>query len=1090
VSPSRPFILRPVATSLLMAAILLAGFVAYLQLPVSALPEVDYPTIQVVTFYPGASPDVMASAVTAPLERQFGQVPGLNQMTSTSSDGSSIIVLQFSLELNIDVAEQEVQAAINASQTYLPSDLPVPPIYSKTNPADTPILTLALSSKSIPLSQVEDLADTRFVQKISQLPGVGLVSISGGQKPAVRVRVNPTTLSSYGINLEDVRTALQQTSLDQAKGNFDGPQQDYQIQSNDQLLSASDFAQAIIAYHNGSPVRLSDVATVDNDIENNRQAAWMNETPAVIVNIQRQPGANIIQVVDRIKKLLPVLKSNLPAAVQVDELTDRTTTIRSSVKDVEFELMLTVALVVMVIFLFLRNVSATIIPSVAVPLSIVGTFGVMYLAGFSLNNLTLMALTISTGFVVDDAIVMIENIIRFIEEGDRPLEAALKGSEQIGFTIVSLTISLIAVLIPLLFMGDIVGRLFREFAITLSVTILVSAVVSLTLTPMMCSRLLRSTHGRKQSRFYVASERAFERIIAFYGRTLKWVLQRQTATLLVAAVTLVLTVVLYIIVPKGFFPVQDTGIIQGISEAGQSISFAAMAEKQQELAHLILQDHAVESVSSFIGVDGTNTTLNSGRIQINLKPLEVRGINASDVIRRLQPSLAKIDGITLYMQPVQDLTVEDRVSRTQYQYTLEDPNLSELNYWTAKLMAKLQTIPELRDLATDQQTSGLAASLTIDRVTASRMGITPQAIDQMLYDAFGQRQVSTMYTQLNQYHIILETQPDFQKSPAELQDMYVRSALASTALTTGSSGTQTVTSTTGSGNSASSASPSPSASPNTLVSSGSANPSAVTALNGAAVPLSTFTQLEMKSSPLSVNHQGQFPVVTISFNLAPSASLGEATDAIDKAQQEIGMPVSVQSAFQGTAASFQASLANEPLLILAALITVYIVLGVLYESYIHPITILSTLPSAGVGAILALLICGQELSVVALIGIILLIGIVKKNGIMMIDFALEAERKEGKRAEEAIYEACLLRFRPIMMTTMAALLGGLPLALGTGIGSELRRPLGISMVGGLLLSQVLTLYTTPVIYIFFDQLAHRFASRHAPDAGPEAVPAD
>ncbi len=1087
-SPSRPFILRPVATSLLMAAIMLAGGVAYLQLPVSALPEVDYPTIQVVTFYPGASPDVMASAVTAPLERQFGQVPGLNQMTSTSSDGSSIIVLQFSLDLNIDVAEQEVQAAINAAQTYLPSDLPVPPIYSKTNPADTPILTLALSSKTLPLSQVEDLADTRFAQKISQLPGVGLVSISGGQKPAIRVRVNPTALSSYGINLEDVRSALQQTSLDQAIGNFDGPQQDYQIQSNDQLLTAPDFEQVVIAYHNGSPVKLSDVATVSNDVENVRQAAWMNETPAVIVNIQRQPGANIIQVVDRIKKLLPLLKSNLPAAVQVDELTDRTTTIRASVKDVEFELMLTVALVVMVIFLFLRNVSATIIPSVAVPLSIVGTFGVMYLAGFSLNNLTLMALTISTGFVVDDAIVMIENIIRFIEEGDRPLEAALKGSEQIGFTIVSLTISLIAVLIPLLFMGDIVGRLFREFAITLSVTILVSAVVSLTLTPMMCSRLLRSTHGRKQSRFYEVSERAFESIIAFYGRTLKWVLQRQTATLLVAAATLVLTVVLYIFIPKGFFPVQDTGIIQGISEATQSISFPAMAERQQELAHAILQDPAVESLSSFIGIDGTNTTLNSGRIQINLKPLEERGISASDVIRRLQPNLEKIDGITLYMQPVQDLTVEDRVSRTQYQYTLEDPDQRELNHWTALLMAKLRKIPELRDLATDQQTSGLAASLVIDRVTASRMGITPQAIDQLLYDAFGQRQVSTLYTQLNQYHIILETQPEFQKSPSKLQDIYVRSALASTALTTSSSGT--VTATTASGNSASTAAPSPSAAPNLSTSSGSANPSAVTSVNGAAIPLSAFTHFETKSSPLSVNHQGQFPVVTISFNLARGASLGEATKAIDKAQREIGMPLSVQSAFQGTAASFQASLSNEPILILAALITVYIVLGVLYESYIHPITILSTLPSAGVGAILALLICGQELSVVALIGIILLIGIVKKNGIMMIDFALEAERKEGKRPEEAIYEACLLRFRPIMMTTMAALLGGFPLALGTGIGSELRRPLGISMVGGLILSQVLTLYTTPVIYIFFDRLAHRFASRGAAEGEPEGVPAD
>ncbi len=1089
-NPSRPFILRPVATSLLMAAIMLAGIVAYSQLPVSALPEVDYPTIQVVTFYPGANPDVMASAVTAPLERQFGQVPGLNQMTSTSSDGSSIIVLQFSLELSIDVAEQEVQAAINAAQTYLPSDLPVPPIYSKTNPADTPILTLALSSKTIPLSQVEDLADTRFAQKISQLPGVGLVSISGGQKPAVRVRVNPTALSAYGINLEDVRTALQQTSLDQAKGNFDGPQQDYQIQSNDQLLTASDFAQVIIAYHNGSPVRLSDVASVENGVENNRQAAWMNETPAVIVNIQRQPGANIIQVVDRIKKLLPLLKSNLPAAVQVDELTDRTTTIRASVSDVEFELMLTVALVVMVIFLFLRNLSATIIPSVAVPLSIVGTFGVMYLAGFSLNNLTLMALTISTGFVVDDAIVMIENIIRYIEEGDPPLQAALKGSEQIGFTIVSLTISLIAVLIPLLFMGDIVGRLFREFAITLSVTILVSAVVSLTLTPMMCSRLLKSTHGQKQSRFYVASENVFNGIIAFYGRTLKTVLKHQTATLLVAAGTLVLTIILYIIVPKGFFPVQDTGIIQGISEAGQAISFEAMAEKQQQLTHVILQDPAVESVSSFIGIDGTNTTLNSGRIQINLKPLEQRRMNASDIIRRLQPNLEKIDGITLYMQPVQDLTVEDRVSRTQYQYTLEDPDQRELNQWTARLMAKLQKIPELRDLATDQQTSGLAASLIIDRVTASRMGITPQAIDQALYDAFGQRQVSTLYTQLNQYHIILETQPDFQKSPNKFQDIYVRSALAPTALTTGTSSPGTVTATTSSGNSASSAAPSPSASTNNAVSAGSANPSPIASINGGAVPLSAFTQFEMKSGPLSVSHQGQFPVVTISFNLAPNASLGAATQAIDKAQQEIAMPLSVQSAFQGTAASFQASLSNEPILILAALVTVYIVLGVLYESYIHPVTILSTLPSAGVGAILALLICGQELSVVALIGIILLIGIVKKNGIMMIDFALEAERKEGKKPEDAIYEACLLRFRPIMMTTMAALLAGLPLALGTGIGSELRRPLGISMVGGLLLSQVLTLYTTPVIYIFFDRLAQRFTSHRASEGGTVAVPAD
>src|SRR5450755_2387229 len=884
-NPSRVFIERPVATTMLMVGILLAGLVGYTQLPVSALPEVDYPIIQVTTFYPGASPDVMASSVTAPLERQFGQVPGLQQMTSTSSDGSSVITLQFNLTLNIDVAEQEVQQSINASGTYLPADLPAPPIYTKTNPADTPILTLALTSTDLPLSKVEDLADTRLAQKIAQLPGVGLVSISGGQKPAVRIQVNPTALSSYGINLEDVRTAVQNTSLDLAKGNFDGPHQDYQIDANDQLLTSKDFQNVVVAYHNQSPVILSDVARVIDDVENTRQAAWMNTTPAVIMNIQRQPGANIIQVVDRVKKLLPLLQTNLPASVNVIVLTDRTTTIRASVEDVEFELMLTVALVVMVIFLFLRNLAATIIPSIAVPLSIVGTFGVMYLAGYSLNNLTLMALTISTGFVVDDAIVMIENIVRFIEEGDPPLQAALKGSEQIGFTIVSLTISLIAVLIPLLFMGDIVGRLFREFAVTLSVTILVSAVVSLTLTPMMCSRLLKSTHGQKKSRFYVVSERAFESIIAFYGRTLKWVLQRQTATLLVAAATLLLTVVLYIFIPKGFFPVQDTGIIQGISEASQSISFPAMAERQQELSHAILQDPAVESLSSFIGVDGTNTTLNSGRIQINLKPLEVRGINASDVIRRLQPALAKVDGITLYMQPVQDLTVEDRVSRTQYQYTLEDPDQAELNVWTKRLMNKLQAVPELSDLATDQQTSGLAASLVIDRVTASRMGITPQAIDQLLYDAFGQRQVSTLYTQLNQYHIVLETQPEFQKNPSKLQDIYVRSGLASTALTTSSGGT--VTATTASGNSASSAAPSPSASRNLATSAGSANPTPTSAVNGAAIPLSAFTRFETKSSPLSVNHQGQFPVVTISFNLAPGASLGEATKAIDKAQHDI-----------------------------------------------------------------------------------------------------------------------------------------------------------------------------------------------------------
>jgi multidrug efflux pump len=1095
VSPSRPFILRPVATSLLMAAILLAGIVSFLQLPVSALPEVDYPIIQVVTFYPGASPDVMASAVTAPLERQFGQVPGLNQMTSTSSDGSSVIVLQFSLDLNIDVAEQEVQASINAAQTYLPADLPVPPVYSKTNPADAPILTLTLTSSTIPLSQVEDLADTRLAEKIAQVTGVGLVSISGGQKPAVRIQVNPTALSSYGINLEDVRTAVQSTSLDLAKGNFDGPHQDYQIDANDQLLTSKDFQNVVVAYHNKSPVFLSDVARVIDDVENTKQAAWMNTTPAVIMNIQRQPGANIIQVVDRVQKLLPLLKSNLPASVNVIVLTDRTTTIRASVADVEFELMLTVALVVMVIFLFLRNLSATIIPSVAVPLSLIGTFGVMYLAGYSLNNLTLMALTISTGFVVDDAIVMIENIVRFIEEGDPPLQAALKGSEQIGFTIVSLTISLIAVLIPLLFMGDIVGRLFREFAVTLSVTILVSAVVSLTLTPMMCSKLLKHKPESQRGRFYQISEHAFESVIAFYGRTLKWVLKHQTATLFVALATLVLTVVLYIIVPKGFFPVQDTGIIQGISQASQTISFPAMAEKQQQLSEVILKDPAVDSLSSFIGIDGTNPTLNSGRMLINLKPLDVRKINASDVIRRLQPNLEKIEGITLYMQPVQDITVEDRVSRTQYQYTLEDPDINELNLWTAKLVDKLKQIPELTDVATDQQTQGLAASLVIDRVTASRMGITPNMIDQTLYDGFGQRQVDTLYTQLNQYHVVIETMPEFQKNPNKLQDIYVRSAIAPSATTTGpvtTSSSGVVTSTSASGG-ATNSTPSPSASSSSLPSAGSANPTAVSGANGSAVPLSTFTHFESRTAPLSVNHQGQFPVVTLSFNLAPNASLGEATKAIDKAQKEIGMPLSIQAAFQGSAASFQASLSNEPILILAALVTVYIVLGILYESYIHPLTILSTLPSAGVGAILALLICGSELSVVALIGIILLIGIVKKNGIMMIDFALEAERKEGKSSEEAIYEACLLRFRPIMMTTMAALLGGLPLALGTGIGSELRRPLGISMVGGLLLSQVLTLYTTPVIYIYFDRLAKKAANWRAGRAGQgatEAAPAD
>ena len=1086
-NPSGPFIQRPVATALLMAAILLVGIVAYFQLPVSALPEVDYPTIQVLTFYPGASPDVMATTVTAPLERQFGQLQGLSQMTSTSSGGSSVIVLQFALSLNIDIAEEEVQSSINAAQSFLPSSLPSPPVYSKTNPADAPVLTLAVTSDSIPLSQVEDMVDTRLAPKLSQLSGIGLVSISGGQKPAVRIQANPTALSSYGLNLEDLRTTLLATSVNAAKGNFDGPHQDYQINANDQLVTSDDYRKVVVAYRNGAPIMLNDVAQVVDGIENNKQAAWMNETPAVIVNIQRQPGANTISVVKAIKAILPQLEVNLPASITVTPLTDLTTAINASVSDVEFELMLTVALVVMVIFLFLRNVYATIIPSIAVPVSLVGTFGVMYALGYSLDNLSLMALTISTGFVVDDAIVMIENITRYIEAGDSPMQAAMKGAEQIGFTIISLTVSLIAVLIPLFFMGGVIGRLFREFAVTLAVTIILSAVVSLTLTPMMCSRILRhSPPKEQQSRFYKASERVFENVIAFYGRTLKFVLGYQTITLLVAAATLVLTIVLYIIIPKGFFPTQDTGEIQGISQAPATISFASMEQKQQQLARIVLQDPAVESLSSFIGADGTNTTLNSGRMSINLKPLNARDLSASDVIRRLQASLKPVEGIELYMEPVQNITVDDRVSRTQYQYTLEDPDANELNLWTSRLVDKMKQLPQLADVATDQQTGGLAVSLVIDRVTASRLGIAPSTIDSTLYDAYGQRQISTMYTQLNQYHVILEAAPSSQQSPNKLQDLYIQTNTSTGGSGPGASSSFASSGSSSAGSNATTTSvkytPSSMAltAPQNAIQSGvgasGASTAAATSTSAAnTVPLSAFTHLEKATESLSINHQGQFPAVTVSFNLAPSAALGGAISAIEKAQKDLKMPASVQYGFQGTAASFQGSLSNEGLLILAALAAVYIVLGILYESFIHPITILSTLPSAGVGALLALILFKQDLNVVAIIGIILLIGIVKKNGIMMVDFAMEGEREHGKNATDAIYDACLLRFRPIMMTTMAALLAGLPLALGRGMGSELRRPLGIAMVGGLLLSQVLTLYTTPVIYIFFDRIGHRFS---------------
>jgi multidrug efflux pump len=1044
VSISSTFILRPVATSLMMAGVVLVGAVAFRQLPVSALPQVDYPTMTVQTFYPGASPEVVTSSITAPLEKQFGQVPGLTQMTSISSFGSSLITLQFSLDLNIDVAEQEVQAAINSAQTLLPANLPVPPVYNKTNPADAPILTLALTSSTVPLSKVEELAETRMAQRISQLKGIGLVSISGGQRPAVRVRANPTALASYGLSLETLRTALTSANVNQAKGSFDGPQQAWTINDNDQLEAGAQYGPIIIAYRNGAPIRILDVATVVDGVENSRLAAWVNADRAIVLNIQRQPGTNIISVVDTVQALLPQIKTSLPG-IDVRVISDRTTTIRASVADVEMELILTTVLVVLVIFLFLRSASATIIPGIAVPLSLVGTFAVMYLLGYSLDNLSLMALTISTGFVVDDAIVMIENISRYLEMGESPLKAALKGSSEIGFTIVSLTVSLIAVLIPLLFMADIVGRLFREFAVTLAVTIVFSAFVSLTLTPMMAARILKHRPESQRGRLYRFSERCFETTIEWYGRMVRVVLRHQVATLLVAAGTLGLTIYLYEIVPKGFFPVQDTGSILGISQAPETVSFSAMAGMQERLVDAIRQDPAVENLTSFIGADGVNTTMNSGRIQITLKPLEDRaGVSAVDVIRRLQTRLQQVSGIELFMQPVQDLSVDDRISRTQYQYALDAPDKTLLDQWVPRLMERMRKIPELRDVASDQQNNGVGLLLTMDRDTAGRLGITPQNVDDALYDAFGQRQVSTIYTQTNQFHVILEVEPRYQQNQGALTSMYVptNTASANLASTIALAGTNT-------------------------------------ALTGAALvppaPLQSFVRADTVPSPIAINHQSQFPVVTLSFNLAPGASLGDAVQRIKDATRDVGMPGSIEPSFQGTARAFESSLANESLLILAAIVTVYIVLGMLYESFIHPITILSTLPSAGVGAILALVLFKHDLDVIALIGIILLIGIVKKNAIMMIDFALEAERHEGKPPEEAIYQACLLRFRPIMMTTMAALLGAVPLAFGSGIGSELRKPLGICIIGGLLVSQVLTLFTTPVIYLFFGRIASALA---------------
>ncbi|WP_455827529.1 MdtB/MuxB family multidrug efflux RND transporter permease subunit [Pseudomonas graminis] len=1018
---SRLFILRPVATTLSMLAIVLAGIISYRLLPVSALPQVDYPTIRVMTLYPGASPDVMTSAVTAPLERQFGQMPGLTQMASTSSGGASVLTLRFNLDINMDVAEQQVQAAINAATNLLPKDLPAPPVYNKVNPADTPVLTLAITSKTMLLPKLNDLVDTRMAQKIAQIGGVGMVSIAGGQRQAVRIKVNPEALAANGLNLSDVRTLIAASNVNQPKGNFDGPTRVSMLDANDQLVSPQQYAELILAYNNGAPLRLKDVAEIVDGAENERLAAWANENQAVLLNIQRQPGANVIEVVDRIKALLPSITDNLPAGLDVAVLTDRTQTIRASVTDVQHELLIAIALVVMVTFLFLRRVSATIIPSIAVPLSLVGTFGVMYLAGFSINNLTLMALTIATGFVVDDAIVMLENISRYIEEGETPMAAALKGAKQIGFTLISLTLSLIAVLIPLLFMADVVGRLFREFAITLAVAILISLVVSLTLTPMMCARLLkREPKEEEQSRFYKASGAWIDWLIAGYGRKLQWVLKHQPLTLMVAVATLGLTVFLYMVVPKGFFPVQDTGVIQGISEAPQSISFAAMSQRQQDLAKIILADPAVQSLSSYIGVDGDNATLNSGRLLINLKPHGQRDLSAAEVITRLQPEIDKLVGIRLFMQPVQDLTIEDRVSRTQYQFSMSSPDADLLALWSDKLVHTLSQMPELTDVASDLQDKGLQVYLVIDRDAASRLGVSVSTITDALYDAFGQRQISTIYTQASQYRVVLQAQSGETLGPAALNQIHVKTT------------------------------------------------------DGGQVRLSSLAHVEQRQAQLAIAHIGQFPAVMMSFNLAPGVALGKGVELINQAQKDIGMPVGVQTQFQGAAQAFEASLSSTLLLILAAVVTMYIVLGVLYESYIHPITILSTLPSAAVGALLALLLSGNDLGMIAIIGIILLIGIVKKNAIMMIDFALDAERNQGLDPQTAIYQAALLRFRPILMTTLAALFGAVPLMLASGSGAELRQPLGLVMVGGLLVSQVLTLFTTPVIYLYFDRLGRRW----------------